>query len=242
MGRWSLTVKEALAADYQKARLIDLGGSRADPKFLAAVDTAGVPGGRHLFAAAVVVRFSDLQEIERSYASAETPMHYRPGLLYYRTGQVIHDALARLTQEIDLIIVSGHGIAHPRRCGLACHIGLDFDMPAVGCARRLLAGFHRQVGVDKGSSEPIMISGRQVGTAYRSKSNIKPIYISPGHKCDLDFAVRIVVNCLTTHRIPEPMRLAHNLVHRYKREMDRSISGQSHSQIVPHRQTKGTKI
>lgn len=218
-------MKEALAADIEKGRLIDLEGSTEEPSFVAAVDTAAGWGDKHLYATAVIMSYPDLKEVERSYASITTRMSYRKGLEYYRVGQVIHDALAKLTQEIDLILVSGHGTAHPRRCGLACHIGLDFDMPTVGCARRLLAGFHRPVGVDKGSFEPIMMSGRQVGIAYRSKSNIKPIYISPGHKCDLGNAARVIVRCLVKHRLPEPMRLAHILVHRYKREMDRELIG-----------------
>ena len=113
--------------------------------------------------------------------------------------------------------VHGHGTAHPRRIGMACQIGLDFDLPTIGCARKLLSGAIRPVGETRGSSQPILLKGREVGLAYRSKDRVKPIFISPGYKCDLPFALDIIVKCLRGYRLPEPLRIAHLFANKYKR-------------------------
>ena len=103
---------------------------------------------------------------------------------------------------------------------MACHIGLDFDKPSVGCARKLLVGNHRTVDAAKGSSQPIMYHGEEVGLAFRSKDSVKPIFISAGHKCDLTYAQDVVIKCLRGFRLPEPLRLAHLLVNKHKRHIE----------------------
>ncbi len=176
-----------------------------------------------VYAAAVTMTFPELRPVERSYALCEVRFPYVPGLIFYREGEVMLRALAALEEETDLLLVAGHGLAHPRRCGIACQVGLLTNHRAIGCARRMLAGEHHHVDITKGSSEPILLAGRQVGIAYRSKDNVKPIFISPGFRCDIDYSLDIVKRCLRGYRLPEPLRVAHLLANKHKRMMERNI-------------------
>ena len=158
--------------------------------------------------------------IEHTIADGQAIFPYLRGLRYYREGQLIQTALSDLSVSPDVVIVGGHGIAHPRRCGIASHIGIDFDLTTIGCARRLLCGEHHPVAMEKGSSQTIVMGTHTVGVAYRSRTNVKPVYVSPGHKCDLEFAQAIVLAGIGKFRFPEPLRLVHRLVNRYRRQMD----------------------
>ncbi|MFZ5981071.1 MAG: endonuclease V, partial [Candidatus Zixiibacteriota bacterium] len=175
------------------------------------------------YAAVVVVDFPKLQEVERAYYFDKVEFPYHPGLFYYREGPVVSKALEQIKSRVDLMIVHGHGIAHPKRIGMASHLGLDFDIPTVGCARKNLTGTYRPVGDNKGCSQPIYIQGKEVGLAYRSKDKVKPIFISPGYKCDLTYAREIIVRCLRGYRLPEPLRLAHLLANKYKRHIEKEV-------------------
>ncbi|HOP07768.1 MAG TPA: endonuclease V [candidate division Zixibacteria bacterium] len=192
-----------------------------EPRLIAAVDTAYGYGGEVLYAAVVVTSFPEIEIVERNYYYGEMTFPYLPGLLFYREGPVILKALAKLQNDPDLIIVHGHGIAHDRGCGQASHIGLAFDKPTIGCARKLLAGRVRAVPEIKGGSQPIIIGNREVGLAYRSKDKVKPIFISPGYRCDLNLARDIVVRNLRGYRLPEPLRLAHLFANKYKRRFEK---------------------
>ena len=137
---------------------------------------------------------------------------------------MILSALEKIKENPDIIIVHGHGYAHPGRCGMASLVGLAFDKPSIGCARRLLAGYHRPVDPRKGSQQPLILNSREVGIAYRSKENVKPIFISPGHKCNLAQARDIIVQNLRGFRMPEPLRLAHLYANKYKRHREQKNS------------------
>jgi len=150
---------------------------------------------------------------------------YIPGLYYYREGQIIVEVLKKLQAEPDLLMVDGHGIAHPKSCGIACHLGIDFDMMSIGCARKLLVGNNVPVRELKGNYQPVRFRGKEVGVAYRSKDGVKPIFISPGHQCDTEYARNIIIRCLRGFRMPEPIRLAHLFANKYKR----------HEGVVPSR-------
>jgi deoxyribonuclease V len=203
------------------AAQVDLYGDLSDPRLIAAVDSAHGQGGHVLYAAAVVVTFPDLVEVERAFYYSELEFPYTPGLLYFREGPAVIGALAKLKSEPDLIVVHGHGIAHPQRCGLACYVGVAFDRPTMGCARRLLAGRHAPVAPTKGSFEKIIIDDRQVGVAQRTKDDVKPVFISPGYRCDIAQAQDIIVRGLRGFRLPEPLRLAHLLANKYKRRAEK---------------------
>ncbi|MBN1212048.1 MAG: endonuclease V [candidate division Zixibacteria bacterium] len=218
---WPTTKSEAIGFQKERAGQVDLQGNNNEPALIAAVDTAYGFGGEKLYASVVVVTFPKLQEVERVYHFDTVNFPYHPGLFYFREGPVILEALTRLVNRPDILIVHGHGTAHPKRIGMACHIGLDFDLPTIGCVRKLLAGTHRPVGEAKGSSQLIVLFGKEVGLAYRSKDKVKPIFISPGYKCDLPFARDIIVKCLRGYRLPEPLRMAHLFANKYKRHIEK---------------------
>ena len=218
---WPSSRPDAYAHQEEVAARVDLYGNTIAPSLIAAVDTAYGHGGEYLFAVAVVLSFPGLEEVERSHHQAPVEFLYHPGLFYYREGPVIVGALTRLQADPDLIIINGHGVAHPRRCGMACHIGVDFDKPSIGCARKLLVGRHRPVDSARGSAQPIMYREREIGLAYRSRESVKPIFISVGHKCDLAYARDIIVGCLCGFRLPEPLRLAHLLANKHKRYIEK---------------------
>ena len=218
---WPPTKHKAIDIQRDVATKIKLHGNTDDPKLIAAVDTAYGFGGEKLYASAVVLSFPQLEEVERVYHFDKVTFPYFPGLFYFREGPIMVQALAKLESDPDLIIVHGHGTAHPQRCGIACHVGFDFDKPTIGCARRLLVGTHRPVPDLKGGQQPILHKGREVGIAYRTKDKVKPLFISPGHLCDMNYSRDIIVRCLRGFRLPEPLRIAHLLANKYKRKMEK---------------------
>ena len=220
---WPANKQEAFLIQDKLAPKVDLFNHIENPSLIAAVDTAYGVNGDTVYASVVVTSFPEIEEVEKCYHYDSVNFPYIPGFFYFREGPVIIEALSKLRCEPDVIIVRGHGIAHPRACGLACYIGMVFDKPSVGCARKLLAGRHREVPPRKGTSQPIVYKGREVGVAYRSKDKVKPVFISPGYKCDLEHAIDICVKNLRGYRQPEPLRLAHLYVNKLKRREDKKI-------------------
>jgi deoxyribonuclease V len=160
-------------------------------------------------AAVVVLRYPDLDVIETVTAALPTPFPYIPGLLSFREGAVILDAVRRLESAPDVFIFDGQGILHPRRIGIASHIGLFLDAPTVGCAKKRLIGRHGPVPAEKGQWVPVMDRGETVGVALRTRTNVKPVFVSVGHRATLDTARELVMGCVTRYRLPEPTRAAH---------------------------------
>lgn len=193
----------------------------SEPSLVTAVDTAYGFQAKTVFACAVTTTFPELELVERSFSRQSTPYPYVPGLLCFREGPVMLDALADLKQLPDIVVVSGHGLAHPQGCGIASAIGLATGIPTIGCSLRLLCGRHRPVDTAKGSSQPIILGKREVGLAYRSKDEVKPIFISPGHMTSFDQSRDIIVRCLRGFRMPEPLRMAHLFVNKYKRRTEK---------------------
>ena len=218
---WPTTKAEASAIQDEMAGRIELHANAESPGLIAAVDTAYGNNAETLFASVVVTTFPEIEVVERTYHYGPLNFPYIPGLYYFREGPVIIEALAKVESDPDLVIVHGHGLAHPRRCGMACSLGIAFDKPTIGCARKLLTGYHRPVGEIKGSCQPITIRSQEVGLAYRSKDNVKPIFISPAYKCDLDQAKEIIVQNLRGFRLPEPLRLAHLFANKLRRQIEK---------------------
>lgn len=224
---WPTTKAEAYGYQSETVRRVEIRSSAEKPRLIAAVDTDYGVGGETLYAAVAVLTFPELVEVERTFHSEKVVFPYIPGLFYYREGPVIVGALSKARSAVDLVMVSGHGTAHPKLCGIACHVGIDFGVTAIGCSRRLLAGEHEPVGDLNGSFAPIMLSGKEVGLAYRSKDGVKPIFISPGHRCDLAYARDITVACLRGYRLPEPLRIAHLLANKSRQRAERHAAGSS---------------
>ena len=220
---WPKTKAEASRLQAKAALEIRLLPLDEEPHLITAVETVYGNGGDMLYACAVTMSFPELEEVEHVFAQGSPGFPYIPGMQYFREGAVIGQALSNLTETPPLVIVHGHGTANPKQCGLASHVGVVFDVPTIGCCRRLLTGSHRELLPAKGATQSIMLATRQVGVAYRSKDNVKPIYISPGHRCDLPDAVSIVQRCLRGFRQPEPLRLAHLLANKFKRHGEKKI-------------------
>jgi deoxyribonuclease V len=158
----------------------------------------------------VVHSFPSLQPQAIATASLEVDFPYIPGLLSFRELPVILQALEKLPQSPDLLLVDGQGIAHPRGLGLASHLGLWLDLPTIGCAKSRLYGEHGEVGEKKGESVPLKNKGgATIGCVLRSRDRIKPLYISPGHRISVKSAAAIVLACCDKYRLPEPIRAAH---------------------------------
>lgn len=209
--RWDLSPAEAI--ELQK----DLAGqvvhtSRLTPVATVAGIDVGLPrGGDVAQAAIVVLSFPDLELVD--YATARRPVGfpYVPGLLSFREGPVILDALEKLATPPDLLIFDGQGLAHPRRLGIASHIGLIVDLPAIGCAKSRLCGQHEEPGRERGNYTPLIDRGETIGAVVRTRTGVKPVFVSIGHRIDLPTSIDYVLACCRGYRLPETTRWAHRI-------------------------------
>ena len=160
-------------------------------------------------AAVVVVSYPDFAPVETVLAQRPTPFPYIPGLLSFREGPVLEEAFEKLRHAPDVFIFDGMGIAHPRRIGIASHMGLWLGRPTVGCGKSLLVGRYRDLGEEKGAVAPLVDRGETIGAAVRTRASTSPVFISPGHLADLPSSVQLVLHCTPKYRLPEPIRLAH---------------------------------
>jgi len=160
--------------------------------------------------AVVVLSYPELDLIEAVTASIPTPFPYIPGLLSFREGAVILEAMRKLQATPDVFIFDGQGTAHPRRIGIASHIGLFINIPTVGCAKTWLTGKYGIVPAEKGGWSPMVDRGQTIGVALRTRNHVAPVFVSVGHRGTLDTARELVLRCTTRYRLPEPIRAAHN--------------------------------
>jgi deoxyribonuclease V len=184
---------------------------------IAGADASYSPDGRFVHAAVAVLGLPDLNVLERCWVSREASFPYVPGYFAFREGPAIISAFGALTTEPDLLLVDGHGRAHPRRAGIASHVGLLLGIPTIGVAKRILAGEPVDFGPARGAVSPIWDRGEIVGMAVRTKSGSRPVYVSPGHAMDLETAVWAVLSTTTTSRIPAPIREAHRISREVRR-------------------------
>lgn len=213
-------VREACRLQRQLARMVSLSANVGEPKLVGALDSASGRNGDSLYVGITLTTFPELVIVEQTRASGPIVRSYSPDLAFFHEARVIRQALHQLQATPEILIVHGHGIMHPRRCGRACHIGVEFGIPTIGCSRRHLAGSHKPLGSEKGSVQPVFLGGRTVGLAMRTREGVKPLYVSPGHFCDLTFARDLVTRCLRGFRMPEPLRLAHLYANKYKRRRE----------------------
>ena len=162
-------------------------------------------------AAVVVLTYPDLEIIEQVVSSQGVRFPYIPGLLSFREGPVILDALGKLSALPDVMIFDGQGIAHPRRLGIASHIGILLDVPTIGCAKSRLCGRHPEPGVKRGSHSLLVDGDEIIGAVVRTRTHIKPVFVSPGHRMDIAGSITYVLGCCQRYRLPETTRLAHRL-------------------------------
>ncbi len=187
-------------------------------RLVAGADCALLPDGRGIAAVAVVLSLPRLEVVDRAEAVAPLAFPYVPGLLSFREGPALLGALERLTVVPDAVLFDGQGLAHPRRCGLACHLGLFLDLPTAGCAKSRLTGTAGgPLGRRRGCRRALRDAGEVVGWALRTRDGVREVYASPGHLCDLAGAARLVLATGAGYRLPEPTRLADRAVNRLSR-------------------------
>jgi deoxyribonuclease V len=203
---WRIGPREAMEAQLRLAARVIRTNQMGTPRLIAGVDISGERDGAAV-AAAVVLSYPQLKVVEVQVAEGGPGFPYVPGLLSFRESPLIVAACEKLSCEPDLLLADGQGIAHPRRLGIASHLGLLFDLPSIGCAKSVLCGKHGPPG-ENGLAE--LVDGDEViGMAVRTRSGARPVYVSVGHKVDLTAAVHWVRQCCRGYRLPEPTRLAH---------------------------------
>ncbi len=209
---WPATIEEAIAIQEQlRGEVITIDAFTGPIQYVAGVDMGFEADGTISRAAVAVLSFPDLQLQETAIARRPTSFPYVPGFLSFREIPAVLDALEKLNTIPDLILCDGQGIAHPRRFGIACHLGLLIDMPTIGVAKSLLVGKHEELLDQKGSWKPLRHRGETIGAVLRTRTATKPLYISSGHRVSLPTAIEYVLRCTPKYRLPETTRIADKL-------------------------------
>jgi len=241
---WNLSYSQAIELQKSLACKVQFTPLKSMPKLIAGIDCAFSKDGQKIIAAVVVLQWAQATEslwgpvtagpefrlIETATASQKVTFPYIPGLLSFRESPVCLAAVQKLKNQPDVFIIDGQGIAHPRRLGLAAHLGLFFDKPTIGCAKSRLTGTYEEPPLEKGAytllkdkkgkrNTQYAIRNTQydiIGAVVRTRANVKPIFVSVGNKCMLEDAIKITLACTTKYRLPEPTRLAHQTVSKLK--------------------------
>lgn len=242
--RWDLSYSEAIELQKRLACEVQFTAIKEPPELIAGLDCALSKDSQQILAAVVVLGIksaeqslwgpsesSDFEVIETVSATQKLTFPYIPGLLSFRESPVCIEAVEKLKNEPDAFLIDGQGIAHPRRLGLAAHLGLFFDRPTIGCAKSRLTGQFKEPPLEKGGyslltdkkstkhqtiHEAPGTSNEIIGAVVRTRTNVEPIFVSVGNKCLLEDAIEITLSCTAKYRLPEPTRLAHQSVSKLK--------------------------
>lgn len=240
---WEVTPTEAIALQKQLRDQVRLQPLPDNLQLIAGADISYNKFSDVAYAGIVVLRLPDLTIATQAGVVTTMRFPYVPGLLSFREAPPLLEAWEKLTVRPDVLVLDGQGIAHPRRLGIASHIGLLLDMPTIGCAKSLLVGKYAEPGEQAGSYAPLIDKGETIGVALRTKDRVNPVYISPGHLADLPTAVALTMRTVkgyaadqlsptlfdaqmpppsskSKYRIPEPTRLAHLFVNALRRGED----------------------
>jgi deoxyribonuclease V len=178
---------------------------------VAGIDVGYEDRGRITRAAIVLLAFPGLEPVAQAISRSPTRFPYVPGYLSFRELPAVLEALHRLAEPPDLVLCDGHGLAHPRRFGLACHLGVLTGIPCIGVAKSRLIGRHAEVPPDKGQRVPLEDQGETLGAVLRTRTGVRPVYVSIGHRVNLETAIEYTLRCTTRYRLPETTRYAHRL-------------------------------
>lgn len=212
-----LTPRQAASLQTQFADRVDVRSPLGPFDLVAGADCSYSRGSPTFYAAVVVWRRSDGAVVETAEAVGTAPFPYVPGLLSFREAPILLEAFAKLRTTPDLVFVDGQGLAHPRRFGVACHLGLFLDLPTLGCAKSRLIGEHEEPSPERGAVADLRVGDALVGAVVRTKRRTKPLFVSPGHRLDVAGAVAATLACDGGYRVPEPTRLAHLAVNALRR-------------------------
>ena len=222
---WNLPYSEAIVLQKSLSEKVQLVELKDKPQTIAGIDCALSRDKQRIIAVAIVLELQTPQKslwgsaeypifevIETANAIGKLTFPYIPGLLSFRESPVCITAVEKLKTEPDAFLIDGQGVAHPRRLGLASHLGLFFDKPTIGCAKSRLTGTYEEPASEKGEFSQLKDGDETIGAVVRTRTNVKPVFVSVGNKCLLEDAIKITLVCTTKYRIPEPTRLAHNAV------------------------------
>lgn len=215
---WSVAPKRAIAIQQQLASRVQKVAPQHSLRLVAGLDAAFSYDDQHCIAAVVVWDACTWAIVEQRLAVRPLTFPYIPGLLSFREAPAVLAALRKLHTRPDVLLYDGHGLAHPRRFGIACHVGVIADMPTIGCAKSRLIGSYVEPGAQRDATAPLIDYREVIGSVLRTQDGVKPVFVSVGHRMDLPTAERIVLACATRYRLPEPIRLADQLVAAAKRQ------------------------
>ncbi|CAM3544117.1 Endonuclease V [Vibrio aerogenes CECT 7868] len=216
---WNLSETEALTLQQQLAAQVIKTDQLRTVNYIAGVDVAYPDSGDRLVAAVVILDADTLEVIETQTAEDEVHFPYIPGLFSFRELPPLLKAFEKVQQTPDLILCDGQGLAHPRRFGLACHLGMLFDVPTIGCGKTRLTGEHEQPAPERGASAPLIDQNEVIGCVLRTQTNINPVYVSVGHKISLETACKWVLKAAPKYRLPETTRQADHLVNTLRKAL-----------------------
>lgn len=215
---WDVTYEEAVSIQntLKKQLILHDGVKIGQLHIIAGADISYGRNSDLFFAAVVVLSYPDMEPIEEAHAIEKVSFPYIPGMLSFREGPVLLKAFENLQRTPDIVIFDGQGIAHPRGVGLAAHLGLFLDIPAIGCAKSRLCGDHREPGPLPGDHEDLLHQGQVIGSVLRTKTRVRPVFVSPGHRISMERSREITLECCRGYRLPEPVRQAHLAVNRLR--------------------------
>jgi len=208
---WDVTPQEAISIQRELREYVLCEDAMGEVKTVAGVDVGFTQNGKITRAALVVLGFPDFQPLEDSIAQIPTTFPYIPGLLSFREIPAILSALEQLSITPDLLLCDGQGLAHPRRFGLACHLGVLTDIPSIGVGKTRLTGTYDDVAEERGAWEQLTDGSEIIGAVLRTRTGVKPVFVSIGHRISLETAIDMVLKCAPKYRLPEPIRQAHKL-------------------------------
>jgi len=212
---WPGSIKRAVELQHRLAKKVCIVPLGKEPVLVAGADSAFHDD--RIFAAVCLFRLPGLELLERVSAVQKVKLPYIPGLLSFREGDALLAAFRMITVTPDLILFDGQGIAHPRGLGIASHMGVLLRIPSIGCAKSRLVGIHEEPGPEKGDRVPLTEKDKKIGYVLRTRTKVRPLFVSPGHLVSFEDACRMVLQCTTRYRLPEPVRCADL----YAREMKR---------------------
>lgn len=216
--RWDLTPKEAIALQRELAQKVNQTEAiRGMPRLIAGADVSSSKFSDQIYCGVVVADSRTWEVVETAQIATKTSLPYIPGLLSFREAPGLLEAFAQLRCTPDLIVVDGAGLAHPRRFGIGCHLGVLLDIPTIGCAKTRLIGDYLPLREKRGSYRTLMHHCEAIGRVLRTRDGVNPLFISVGHRIRLTDATRIILSCSTNYRQPEPIRLAHHHVNELRR-------------------------
>ncbi len=218
---WSVTPKEAVEIQRQMRTQVRLEPLTKEITLIGGCDISMNLYSTTFYGGFVVLSYPELALVDDAFVKDTVTFPYIPGLLSFREIPSLLKAWEKLKTKPDVIVVDGVGIAHPRRIGIASHLGIALDIPTIGCAKSVLTGVYEEPNQEPGSysfmHDPLH-SEEILGAAIRTKRNVKPIFISPGHKITLEESIQIMQHCVRKHRIPEPTRFAHDVMNAYRKQ------------------------